>query len=44
MEYSQPKGFRLKKTEHNLRSIANWQEVLKQISVKQMVGVLLAYI
>jgi len=41
MEYSQPKSFRLKKGEHNLRSVVNWQGVLKQIAVEQLVGVLL---
>jgi hypothetical protein len=41
MEYSQPQGFGLKKREHNLRSVVNWQGVLKQIGVKQLVGVLL---
>jgi len=41
MEYSQPKSFRQKKGEHNLRSAVNWQGVLKQMGVEQLVGLLL---
>ena len=41
MEYSQPKSFRLKKGERNLRSVVNWQGMLKQIAVEQLVGILL---
>jgi len=44
MECSQPKSFRQKKGEHNLRSVVNCQGVLKQMGVEQLVGVLLTNI
>jgi len=36
IEHSQPKGIKLKMTEHRLESGLNWQEVSKQKGIQQM--------
>jgi hypothetical protein len=43
MQINQPKGVKLKMTEHKLRSVVNWHGALKQgiqqMSVKQGIGI-----